>query len=234
MKTMQSNVRSAVIRYVKDATSRNKEVTVKELDEFLSRNYANEYSSLFENKQDFLKFLKGQKELSHFLDASEYITVRGNKVFVDESVLQKEEEPSKFKVYLRKDGNLNFSVRHKGENLMWTIDLQTDDDIFSLFGKAVKYPAEISEQQDTHDLLDEGDVTVGVQRHGYHEYILNGNKFETKLHFRVVDMDGEKTWIAWTGYEQDPVDPDTDEGVWNIYNDKFKSIKLDKNTDKVK
>jgi len=234
MKTMQSNVRSAVIRYVKDATSRNKEVTVKELDEFLSRNYANEYSSLFENKQDFLKFLKGQKELSHFLDASEYITVRGNKVFVDESVLQKEEEPSKFKVYLRKDGNLNFSVRHKGENLMWTIDLQTDDDIFSLFGKAVKYPAEISEQQDTHDLLDEGDVTVGVQRHGYHEYILNGNKFETKLHFRVVEMDGEKTWIAWTGYEQDPVDPDTDEGVWNIYNDKFKSIKLDKNTDKVK
>ena len=234
MKTMQSNIRSAVIRYVRDAESRNKDVTVKELEEYLARNYANEHSSLFENKQDFLKFLKGQKELSHFLNASEYITVRGNKVFVDESVLQKEEETSKFKVYLRKDGNLNFSVRHKGENLMWTIDLQTDDDIFSLFGKAVKYPAEISEQQDTHDLLDEGDVTVGVQRHGYHEYILNGNKFETKLHFRVVDMKGEKTWIAWTGYEQDPVDPDTDEGVWNIYNDKFKSIKLDKNTDKVK
>ncbi len=34
-------------------------------------------------------------------------------------------------------------------------------------------------------LIDEGDVELGVQRHGYHEYFLEGNKFETKLHFRV-------------------------------------------------
>ena len=128
---------------------------------------------------------------------------------------------------MRKDGNLNFSVQHKEELLMWTIDLETDDDIFALFGKAVKYPAEISEQQDTHKLIDEGDVEVGVQRNGYHEYILDGNKFETKLHFRVVDIKDKKSWIAWTGYEQKPVDKDTDEGVWNIYEDKYKTLKLE-------
>ncbi len=232
MKTYQSQVRAATIRFVKDNMSRNKQTDLKEVEEYLQRNYPKEMSNLFESKQDFFKFLKDDKALADFLDASEYLTVEGGKVTIDDSVLQKNE--AQFKVYLRKDGNLNFSVNYKDELLMWTIDLQTDDDIFALFGKAVKYPAEISEQQDTHQLIDEGDVTIGAQRHGYHEYILNGNKFETKLHFRVVDYKGEKVWIAFTGYEQKPVDKDADDGLWNIYEDKYKTLKLSENRDTVK
>ena len=145
MKTYQSQVRAAAIRFVKDNMSRNRETDLKEVEDYLQRNYPKEMSNLFETKQDFFKFLKDDKALSNFLDASEYITVENGKVNIDDSVLQKNE--AQFKVYLRKDGNLNFSVNYKDELLMWTIDLQTDDDIFALFGKAVKYPAEISEQQ---------------------------------------------------------------------------------------
>tara|TARA_R100000388_G_scaffold95004_1_gene85189 strand:- start:5278 stop:7401 length:2124 start_codon:yes stop_codon:yes gene_type:complete len=222
MKTYQSQIRSATIRFAKDNMDRGKKTKVKELQEYLVRNYPKEFDNLFEDKESF----------SNFLNASEYINVSNNEITIDDSVLQKSQ--AQFKVYLRKDGNLNFSVNYKDELLMWTIDLETDDDIFALFGKAVKYPAEISEQQDTHQLIDEGDVTIGVQRHGYHEYILNGNKFETKLHFRVVDYEGEKVWIAFTGYEQKPVDKDTDDGLWNIYEDKYRTIKLGDNTDSVK
>ena len=167
-----------------------------------------------------------QSELGPWIKASNSMTVSGGVVSVDLTEIQKETEPTaQFKVYSRKDGNLDFIVNYKGENLSWYIDLDSDDDIFSLFGKATKFPAEISTNISKEKLIDSGDVEIGVQRHGYHEYILNGNKFETKLHFRVVPVKGEEMWLAWTGYEQKPVDKDTDEGIWNIYEDKYKDLK---------
>ena len=33
-------------------------------------------------------------------------------------------------------------------------------------------------------------------------------------------------WLAWTGYEQKPADTDSDRGLWNIYEDKYSSLKL--------
>ena len=100
------------------------------------------------------------------------------------------------------------------------------------FDKEVKfYQASSSEMyggSSKEKLNDFGEVEIGVQRHGYHEYILNGNKFETKIHFRVVPVEGKDMWLAWTGYEQKPVDKDTDEGIWNIYEDKFKGLKYTK------
>jgi len=33
-------------------------------------------------------------------------------------------------------------------------------------------------------------------------------------------------WLAWTGYEQEPVDSKTDDGIWNIYEDKYAKIKI--------
>ena len=213
MKSLQSEIYVGVINLIKRKGPR----PITEIHDFLIRNYGSQYETVLESDK---------KDLPDWLNRREDISISNGKVSIDDSKIIKE-KPSQFKIYLRKDGNLNFSVQHKEELLMWTIDLQTDDDIFALFGKAVKYPAEISEQQDTHKLLDEGDVEVGVQRHGYHEYILDGNKFETKLHFRVVDIKDKKSWIAWTGYEQKPVDKDTDEGVWNIYEDKYKTLKLE-------
>ena len=93
-----------------------------------------------------------------------------------------------------------------------------------MFGKAGKYPAEVAKTFDREKVIDSGAVKLGVQRHGYHEYFLEGNKFETKLHIRVLPVKGKKMWLAWTGFEQKPVEKETDDGIWNIYEDKNSSI----------
>ena len=55
---------------------------------------------------------------------------------------------------------------------------------------------------------------------------MNGNKFDTKLHFRVVPVDDKKMWLVWTGYEQRPVPKDADEGIWNIYEDNYNRLSM--------
>ena len=75
-------------------------------------------------------------------------------------------------------------------------------------------------------LIDSGEIELGVQRHGYHEYILNGNKFDTRLHFRVVPMEGKKSWVAFTSVKLGRVDSDTDDGVWDIRQDKYNKLAL--------
>ena len=103
--------------------------------------------------------------------------------------------------------------------------MDSDDDIFSLFGKAGKYPAQVATTTSPESkLLDEGEITLGVQRAGYHEYFLKGNKFETKMHFRVIPVDGKDMWLAWTGYKQEPADTEGDDGLWNINEDKYKKL----------
>ena len=95
-----------------------------------------------------------------------------------------------------------------------------------MFGKAGKFPAQVSKSKDREKLIDEGKIRLGVQYHGYHEYFLEGNKFETKLHVRVIPVKDKKMWLAWTGYKQKPADKDSDAGVWNIYEDRFNELTI--------
>jgi hypothetical protein len=216
LKTIQGELRAAIKQFVKE---KGKPQTIGDLHNFLAGNHAGDYESVLESDKN---------RLGSWVQASNAMSYSNGKIFVDGNEIQKESEKAEFKVYSRKDGNLDFIVNYKGENLSWYIDLDSDDDIFSLFGKATKFPAQISTNVSKEKLIDLGDVEMGVQRHGYHEYILNGNKFETKIHFRVVPVEGKDMWLAWTGYEQKPVDKDTDEGIWNIYEDKFKDLKYTK------
>ena len=108
--------------------------------------------------------------------------------------------------------------------MIWNIRINSIDDVFNLFGKSKKFPAQVEENMDKTKLIDEGDITLGVQRHGYHEYFLEGNKFESKLHFMVVPMEGEEYWVAFTSVKQKPVEEETDDGVWDIYADKNKKL----------
>ena len=127
-----------------------------------------------------------------------------------------------FKLYLRKDGNLNLSIKLEDKTMIWNIRINSVDDVFNLFGKSKKFPAQVEENSDKTKLVDEGDITLGVQRHGYHEYFLEGNKFESKLHFRVVPIEGEDYWVAFTSVKQKPVEEESDDGIWDIYADKHK------------
>ena len=52
------------------------------------------------------------------------------------------------------------------------------------------------------------------------------NKFDSKLHFRVLPVKDEKMWLVWTGFKQKPIASDKDDGVWNIYEDKSAGLRI--------
>ena len=131
-----------------------------------------------------------------------------------------------FKVYLTKNENIQIVMKLSDETISWIIELDTEDDIFNLFGKSKKFRAEVARTLSKEKLIDSGEVELGVQRHGYHEYILNGNKFDTRLHFRVVPIDGKKSWVAFTSVKPERVDSNTDDGIWDIRQDKHNKLTL--------
>ena len=96
-----------------------------------------------------------------------------------------------------------------------------------MFGKAGKYPARIQQTVSKEKLIDKGSVELGVQRHGYHEYILKGEKFDTKLHLRVVPLKDQKQWIAFSSFVKEPVEPSTDDGIWDIREDENKDLSFE-------
>ena len=138
----------------------------------------------------------------------------------------KEYRTGKFKIYDREDGNVSFGILVGDESMFWTIQLDDEEELFDLFGAAGKYPAEVSKSLERGKVIDSGNIELGVQRNGYHEYFLKGNKFETKLHIRYLPVQEKKMWLAWTGYKQEPADTEGDEGIWNIYEDKFAKTPL--------
>ena len=93
-----------------------------------------------------------------------------------------------------------------------------------MFGKAGKYPAQVQRTVSREKLIDKGDIKLGVQRHGYHEYFIKGDKLNTKLHFRVVPLDNKKQWIAFSSFTKEPVEPKSDDGIWDIREDENKGL----------
>ena len=140
----------------------------------------------------------------------------------------KEYRKGEFKIYYKDNGNLSVLFKLDDETLGWEIGIDNEDDIYNLFGKSAKFPAQIEKRISKGKLIDSGNVELGVQRHGYHEYILEGNKFDTKFHVRVIPVKDEELWLAWTGVEEKPVDPDSDDGIWNISEDKNAKLKIRK------
>lgn len=131
-----------------------------------------------------------------------------------------------FKLYSREDDNVTLAIKLKTENMFWTINIEDEEELFDLFGAAGKYPAEVAKTVPKGKLIDSGKIRLGIQRDGYHEYFLEGNKFETKMHYRVIEVDGESMWLAWTGFKQEPADKDGDKGKWNIYEDRYNKLPL--------
>jgi len=134
-----------------------------------------------------------------------------------------------FKIYAREDSNVTLAIQVGDENMFWTIDLENEEELFDLFGAAGKYPAEVSKNIERGKVIDSGKIRLGVQRDGYHEYFLEGNKFETKMHIRVIKVQGQEMWLAWTGYKQEPADTEGDKGKWNIYEDRYNKLSIPTN-----
>ena len=222
MKTKQSKLTVSIINILRDKGS----LTPKQLHNELIKRKIEEYEDVLENKEARLSEWAEERDGISFDNNTKKLYAEEDKLIKAEYKTPEKYREGDFKLYLRKDDNLDLSINVGGENLTWFIDLEGEDAIFELFGKAGKFPAQVSKSKDREKLIDEGKIRLGVQYHGYHEYFLEGNKFETKLHVRVIPVKDKKMWLAWTGYKQKPADKDSDAGVWNIYEDRFNELTI--------
>jgi len=227
MKTKQGLLANTILQHLHDYGTK----TVKELHNFLTRKKTTGYEEIVQEGMEGLKDWAKQR------DGIEY-NPKTKKLFKDPEKVQKEPELLKayktpeeyregeFKLYSREDDNLNLSISVGDETMHWYIEIGEESNLFDLFGKAGKYPAEVAKNVSKEKVIDSGKIGLGLQRHGYHEYFLKGNKFETKLHIRVLPVKDKKMWLAWTGFKQKPAKKDDDEGIWNIYEDRFNELTI--------
>lgn len=224
MKTKQGELTVHILNFLKEKGDK----TPKEVHNYLKSKHADLYEQVLDSKES---------KLGTWAQEREHISMAGKKLHGDDSILAKdsiikqyktpeEYQKGEFKIYSREDDNIHFSLSLGDETLHWTIDTANEEELFDLFGAAGKYPAEPSKNVQRGKVIDSGEVELGVQRDDYHEYFLKGNKFETKLHLRVIPVKGEKMWLAWTGYKQKPADKDGDEGKWNFYENKFSKLSI--------
>ncbi len=226
MKTKQSKLTIAIFNFLKEKGAK----TAKKIHNFLTVNHKNDYQTILDSKESRVKDWFENRDGISFDAKTKKLFAEHDKILMD-TIKKEYETPEKyrsgeFKVYLRDDDNLNIVMKLGDESINWMVRLDSKDDIFQLFGKAGKFPAIVAKNISKRKVIDSGDVKLGVQKEGYHEYFLDGNKFETKLHVRMLEVKGKRMWLAWTGYEQKPADTDSDRGLWNIYEDKYSSLEL--------
>ena len=194
----------------------------KDIEEKVVDELGDEYLEHFQEK--------GRTLLGWMKEQDDFVQHSGKKFSLNPSNMKKDEEDSEntgsFEVRQREDGNIDFIIEVGEERMAWFIDLDDPTDIYELFGKSGKYPAMVSEQIDSTKVLDSGELILGVQRHGYHEYKMEGKKFQTRIHFRVVPLNEKKSWIVFTGTQQKMLDNESDEGIINIEDDKYSNLEL--------
>ena len=218
MKSRKSKLRVAIRKIIED---NQKAMEFDELEEKLRVTEEDAYDEIFEGKpKNLLSWMKNQ-------DA--FVFLSPNRFDVSHENIEKDEDDElagEFEVRQREDGNLDFVIQTDKDRMAWLIDLEKPEDIFDLFGKSGKYPAKVSEKIDSTKIIDSGELIFGVQRDGYHEYRMEGDKFQTRIHFRVVPLDEKKSWIVFTGKKQDMLDDKSDEGIIDITKDKYSNLEL--------
>ena len=224
MKTKQSKLTVSIFNFLKEKNG----ATPKALHNFLVKKYPNLYEDILESNSSKIKDWAEQRDGISFDGNKLY--AESDKIMGEEAIIKyktpSEYRKGQFKIYSRQDDQVNIVMKLDDETINWLVNTENEEELFDLFGKAGKYPAEVAESFEREKVIDSGEVELGVQRDGYHEYFLKGNKFQTKLHIRLVPVKGVKMWVAWTGYKQEPADKENDKGQWNIYEDKFNSVKI--------
>ena len=224
------------------------ETFINRADAALRASYASTYEEELKEMEDSVLDISCEELVEHLREVFEQHRFSDIKLLLDEyeqcqfgegfsdkyAMLKAYKTPKKlqeglFKLYAREDNNVTLAIQVGDENMFWTIDLENDEEMFDLFGAAGKYPAEVSKNIERGKVIDSGKIRLGVQRDGYHEYFLEGNKFETKMHIRVIKVEGQEMWLAWTGYKQEPADTEGDKGKWNIYEDRYNKLSIPTN-----
>ena len=229
-KTKTSEARGVIKEWlkIKDPNQQGKEV--KEILEFIVKENPSLANDLWADDKS-TKTKASPKKLKNWMNDQtefEFLANSGKYTFNDDHISKEEpdEKEGIFKIVKTEDGNIDLIIDVNNKQMAWNINLDDTEDIFNLFGKAGKYPAQIATKVNGGKLLDRGKIELGVQKDGYHEYRINGDKFETRLHFRVVPVKKQDTWLVWTGYKQKMLDDTEDKGVWDLSKDRFKKLDM--------
>ena len=215
---------SILMTLVSNMTQEFTKVSVKEIIE-KAKNLNSILNRLFKSKGDEL-----EKDVTDFIRergmAYGILYDKSSRLFSNDNKIELKAEPTKFELWRREDDNLNLIIISEGKEYIWRIEQDEKMDLYNLFGKADKYLAQIDDEADKVKLISEGGAVIGSQRDGYHEYILDSKMYDGKIHFRVVPIKDERKWIVWTGYKTKPTPKSSDEGLVNIYDDKYKKLKF--------
>mgnify|MGYP004447289589 FL=1 len=219
MKSRKSKLRVTIRRMLEENDA---PMEFDDIEEKLRVTDGDAYDEIFENKpKELMSWMKNQ-------DA--FIFITPNKFDASPYNIEKDSEEDEvvgeFEVRQRDDGNLDFIIETEKKRMAWLIDIEKPEDIYDLFGKSGKFPAKISEKIDSTKVLDSGQLIFGVQRDGYHEYRMEGDKFQSRIHFRVVPLDEKKSWIVFTGKKQEMLEDSSDEGIIDITKDKYSNLEL--------
>ena len=219
---IKSNTSEARVTVKNFLQKEGQPVELKEIYAFMEKTKPELVEKLWENT--FIKFTKWMDDYDDFIRVTA-TTYKDNelKVIKDE---ESSENTGVYRLYVRKDDNIELLINYKGKSMAWIIDIEDTEDIYNLFGKAGKFPAQVGTKSQPDKLLDKGEIVLGVQKHGYHEYKIDGDKFKTRLHFRVVPIKDEDKWIVWTGFKQEMLDSKEDEGIWDIAEDRHKKLAM--------
>jgi hypothetical protein len=226
VKSRRSELRLAIKNEMVENYADERAVPFAKLFKFAKDNYPEIVKDVFNNNDEkVMDWMKSQDS---------FVYVHPNK-FTPSDTLEKDVEDvdvskvdsGQFSIMLREDDNIDIILEIEDTRNAWTVDITELGDIYDLFGKSQKFPAIVAKKLGEHrKRIDSGELKLGVQREGYHEYKINGDKFETRFHVRVVPLDEKKTWVVWTGKKQEMLDLDSDENLWDITKDKYADLTL--------
>ena len=230
IKTKRSELRVAIRNELID-TYDNEPTTMDKIIDYVEKEHAETYDEVFGGSSNrLLSWLKKQESL-RFEPPNKFVALED---FLEKDVedIQKKADTGTFDIVLREDGNLDMIIDVNDKRNFWEINIEDAEDIYDLFGKSKKFPAVVGKNLGEHKKnIDSGKLILGVQKDGYHEYKLEGEKFQTRFHIRVVPVDEKKTWIVWSGKKQDMLDLKDDNDLWDITEDKYADLEFpDENT----
>ena len=221
MKGKRSTFRLAIRNEILESGRDN--LRFEQILDYVKDKHQGTFQDLFDSDEGRLMSWMKQQEDLVYLHPNKF-TAREDILEKDVEELQKE-ETGKYTINLREDDNVDLIIEYKDERMGWTIDIEESEDIYELFGKSGKYPAIVMKNAgESKKVLDKGSIELGIQKDGYHEYRLDGDKFQTRMHFRVVPLDEQKSWIAWTGKKQEMLDDEENPNKWNLNEDSYAQL----------
>ena len=222
IKTIRSELRLSIKNKLIEI---DEPVKFEEILEFVKEHHMDRFeSTAFDGDvKRFKKWLITQEDIVY--DKTNETFTANNEMI--EKQPKKNPKEGNYIIQKREDGNLELIINTSEKTMAWLFDIETTSDVYNLFGKSGKFPAKIiTSGVKEGKVIDSGKIILGVQKDGYHEYKLEGDKFDTRLHVRVVPLDGKDTWVTWTGKKQTMLDSKEDEGVWDITLDRYNKLDL--------